>query len=56
MSSRPRAFASLLLLLALAALLAGCLSPQQESDWRWKQYNPEYQPLHPSDRERGWTW
>ena len=30
-------------------LLPGCMSPSQESDWRWKRYNPEYQPPYPQD-------
>lgn len=30
-------------------LLSGCMSPSQESDWRWKQYNPEYRPPYPQD-------
>ncbi len=38
------------LLLGLIVLLAGttgCInpaSPEQMSDWRWKQWNPDYQP------------
>lgn len=37
-----------LLLLALGA--AGCGTFEQQSDWRWKQYNPDYRPpLPPSD-------
>ena len=30
-------------------LLPGCMSPSQESDWRWKQYNPEYRPPYPQE-------
>ena len=32
-------------------LLSGCVSTGQESDWRWKQYNPEYRPPYPSDSD-----
>jgi hypothetical protein len=32
-------------------LLSGCMSTSQESDWRWKQYNPEYRPPYPSDSD-----
>ena len=46
--------ARLSLLLVLVALLTGCLSPEQQSDWNWQRYSPEYRPLHPSDREHGW--
>jgi len=38
-------------LVALAAVLAGCAYPQGYSDWQWKQYNPNYQPL-PGDPQR----
>ncbi len=40
-----------ILLLALASFLAGCASPMDYSDWKWKQYNPNYQPL-PGDPMR----
>lgn len=42
------------LLLGMIALLAGttgCInpvSPEQMSDWRWKQWNPDYQPKQPT--------
>jgi hypothetical protein len=41
---------SLLFLLMLLSLLAvaGC-SFQQESDWRWKQWNPNYRPPYPEE-------
>lgn len=48
----------ILLLLVLGS--GGCvgIAPtlEQESNWQWKRYNPEYRPLHPSDRERGVTF
>jgi hypothetical protein len=39
---------ALLLLVMLLSLIAvtGC-SFQQESDWRWKQWNPNYRPPYP---------
>ena len=41
---------TLILLLLCLLPLTGCLVPEpQLSDWRWKQYNPEYKPVHPSD-------
>ena len=39
------AFAALLLNL----FLAGC-AWQQESDWHWKQWNPDYKSPWPADR------
>jgi hypothetical protein len=30
--------------LGLAWLLGGCASFERESDWRWKQWNPDYRP------------
>ena len=42
----------LLLFVLPVTLLTGCISPvswEQESDWRWKQYNPEYHPPWPPD-------
>lgn len=29
--------------------LSGCLSPSQQSDWRWRRYNPVYRPPYPQD-------
>lgn len=40
-----------IILIVLASVLAGCVYPQGYSDWQWKQYNPEYQPL-PGDAPR----
>lgn len=46
--------ALLIFLLVALLLFTGCLAPEPElSDWRWQQFNPEYKPIHPSDRERG---
>ena len=45
-------WAATFLLLALALLTNGCFTPrtmEQESDWRWQQWNPEYRPLEPRD-------
>ena len=39
----------LLGLLALLTLLPACVSPEQESDWRWKQMNPSYRPPYPQE-------
>jgi len=39
-----------LVLIALAVVLAGCVSPEGYSDWQWKQYSPNYQPLPGEDR------
>ena len=42
-----------LLLAFMAVLLGGCMSPEAESDWRWKQTNPYWKPTIPeSERER----
>ena len=45
---------TLTLLLALV-LLTGCVSFEQESDWRWKQFNPDYRPRSPGDYENGYS-
>jgi len=37
-------------LVALAFILAGCATPENYSDWRWQQYNPNYRPLPGYDR------
>jgi hypothetical protein len=44
--------AAKLLLIVIALLASGCVTPltfEQESDWRWKQYNPEYRSPWPPD-------
>ncbi len=41
----------LLAAVALASLLTGCVYPEGYSDWQWKQYNQNYQPL-PGDPDR----
>ena len=49
----PRLF---LLLVMVALMAGGCITPltwEQQSDWRWKQYNPEYRAPYPTDP--GWT-
>jgi hypothetical protein len=39
------------LLALVCLLLSGCLgSFEQESDWRWKQYSPEYRSPWPQDK------
>ncbi len=41
-----------LLLIGLALVTGGCIVPlttEQQSNWRWQQYNPEYRPLEPRD-------
>jgi hypothetical protein len=40
-----------LLLGLLAGCLTSCMTPTQESEYRWKQFNPYYQPAHDFDRE-----
>ena len=55
--NRAAAFCILLLLVPFSGGCVG-IAPmlEQESNWQWQQYNPEYRPLHPSDRERGVTF
>jgi len=36
-------------MLLTALMSSGCAPFQQESDWRWKQMNPEWKPL-PGDQ------
>ncbi len=43
-----------LVLISLSLLLTGCVSPEQESDWRWQQFNPEYRPPYPRDERSMW--
>ena len=38
------------ILAALVLILAGCASREGYSDWQWKQYSPNYQPLPGEDR------
>ena len=41
----------MLAVLALfASLLSGCLTDGGESEWRWKQSNPEYRSPWPQDK------
>jgi hypothetical protein len=42
---------AVVVLTAMAFGLSGCVYPQGYSDWQWKQYNPNYQPL-PGDPGR----
>ena len=35
--------------IGVCLLLSGCMTPSQESEWRWKQYNPDYHPPYPSN-------
>jgi hypothetical protein len=47
---RALALATKLLLVVLLLGANGCIvpvTPEQQSEWRWKQWNPEYRPLHP---------
>ncbi|HEY9171851.1 MAG TPA: hypothetical protein VI136_06165 [Verrucomicrobiae bacterium] len=39
----------------LAFVSGGCVTPltlEQQSDWNWKQYNPDYRTPYPTDP--GW--
>lgn len=38
-------------LMALAAVLNGCVCPEGYEDWRWRQLNPTYRPL-PGEMDR----
>ena len=43
----------LLAALAMSLLLTGCInpvSPTEMSDWRWRQWNPDYRSPYPSER------
>lgn len=33
----------------ITVLLSGCVTPSQESDRQWKQYNPEYRDPFPAN-------
>jgi len=49
-----RANRSALLLLVMVAIIswiaAGCASYEQESNWQWRQFSPEYRPpLQPAE-------
>jgi hypothetical protein len=37
------------LAVAISIVLSGCMTPSQESDWRWKQYNPGYRDPYPAN-------
>jgi hypothetical protein len=42
-------FLRLCLLILAATLVTGCFNParpEQMSDWRWKQWQPDYRPAH----------
>ena len=43
----------LLPVVAVSLLLTGCInpvSPTDMSDWRWRQWNPDYRSPYPSER------
>lgn len=43
--------ARLIFVLAVTgALLAGCAPWPQESDWQWRQWNPDYRLPYPGDQ------
>ncbi len=44
----------LIALIGLAALFSGCGSLEQESDWRWKQMNPDYHMSYPANEGSHW--
>ena len=47
-----KAIALIALLFFVALFASGCITPltmEQQSDWRWQQYNPDYRPLEPRD-------
>jgi len=51
--ARPRTASAILLLMGVGfcLLVPGCitpLTPEQESDWRWQQRNPEYRLPYPT--------
>jgi hypothetical protein len=48
-SRRKKTRSLFVIAMGTCLLLSGCMSPSQESDWRWKQYNPEYRPPYPSN-------
>ncbi len=41
-------------LVVLAAVASGCISPQAESDLRWKQYNPTWKSPLREDGSAQW--
>ena len=48
--SRPKQTLCLFVVgMGAGLLLSGCMTPSQESDWRWQQYNPDYRPPYPQD-------
>ena len=44
-------FASLFLFM-LAGMLSGCMTPESESDWRWKDSNPNWQSPGPPEPQQ----
>ena len=50
-SSRKSLWGPLIVLTyaGIALLLAGCVDPAMESDWRWKQFNPGYRSPYPEN-------
>jgi hypothetical protein len=55
MNAAPTVVRLFLAVALLALLTGGCLAPsfEQQSDWKWQQYNPNYRPPYPVDR--GWN-
>jgi len=43
-----RAILLCVFVVAASTFLTGCTTTQ-ESDWRWKQFNPDYRPPYPPD-------
>jgi hypothetical protein len=44
-----------LFLVLLVTLMTGCvMSNQAQSDWQWKQINPDYKPTAPPDGRPQW--
>ena len=48
---RKRTLSLFVMGMGACLLLSGCMTPSQESEWRWKQFNPEYHPPYPSNTD-----
>jgi hypothetical protein len=56
MRASPSALRLFLIIVIFGFMAGGCvnpLTPEQQSDWWWKQYNPEYRLPYPPD-SGGW--
>ncbi|MCB1128427.1 MAG: hypothetical protein KDM81_18170 [Verrucomicrobiae bacterium] len=43
-SGRPLRLTAILLAGITCLSLGGCVVPENDSEWRWRQWNPDYRP------------